>query len=211
MDAVLLAHFARVPKHGRVIDLGTGTGVIALLLSALSTAETIDALEIEPSLAEMGTRSVAMNGLGGRITVRQGDIRRVAELYPAHAFAAVVSNPPYFPVGSGRISPLPARAAGRSELTCTLDDICAAASHLLGRRGRLSFVYRPERLVDAFGICRRRGLEPKRIRFVQPNAASRPGLALIEALPGARPGLITEPVLIIRDGATCSAEVPQTK
>lgn len=207
LDAVLLAHFARAPKGGRVIDLGTGTGAIALLLAALTPAARIDALELDPALADMVRRSIELNCLGERVQARQGDIRDIAALYPANAYAAVVCNPPYFRVGAGRRSPSPARAAARSELTCDLDDVAAAARHLLGRRGRLFFVYRPERLVDAVLVCRRHGLEPKRMRFAAPAVGRPPDTVLIEATPGARPGLIVEPLLTIRAGSEYSSEL----
>jgi tRNA1Val (adenine37-N6)-methyltransferase len=207
LDAVLLSHFVRLPRHGRVIDLGTGTGVIALLLAATAPEASIDALELDPGLAAMAARSVALNSLEERVTVRQGDLREVASHYPSGQCDAVVINPPYFPVGGGRLSPSPVRAGSRSELTCTLSDVCQAAAHLLKGRGRLYLVHRPERLADILGACRERGLEPKRFRLVQPTPNTAPNLLLLAAQRGARPGLTVEPTLVVRSAGAYTAEL----
>lgn len=207
LDAVLLAHFATIPRGGRAIDLGTGTGVIAVLLADAYPDAVIDALELDAGLAEMASRSVTRNGLTERVPVRQGDLRQITELYPAGGYATVVANPPYFPAAGGRISPAPVRAGMRSELTCSLADVCRAAAWLLKGGGRFHLVHRPERLVDILGECRGHGLEPKCLRFVQPHPTAPPNLLLLAAQRGARPGLRVEPPLIVRDGGEYTAEL----
>lgn len=197
MDAVLLAAFAAVRPGERVIDLGTGTGVIPLLLAASSPAGPITALEIQPDMADMAARSVRMNGLQDRITVVQGDLRTAHETLGYGRFDVVTCNPPYDRRGSGSVSPNAELAIARSEQACTLDDVARAAFQLLCLRGRLSLIIRADRAVDTLLALKSARMEPKRICMVHPRADRAPNLMLVEAVRQGRPGVQWEPPIVV--------------
>ena len=201
LDAVLLARFATVPPRGRVLDLCTGNGVVPLLLST-RTAAAIEGIELQPRLADMARRSVEWNGLGDRLTIREGDLRAFA-VAPPDAYDAVTVNPPYLPVKSGDIKSNVHIAMARHEIGCTLDDVAAACGRLVRSGGRVAMVHRPARLADIMEALRRHGLEPKRMRFVHPRAGAEANMVLIEALRDGRPELRLLPPLIVygEDGA----------
>ncbi len=186
MDAVLLAHFPRWRPRDHMLDLGTGTGAIPLLMA--EEVAHIEAIELDETLADMAARSVALNGLADRITIRPGDYRGIERLCPAAGFDIVVTNPPYYPLGQGKISPRAARAAARHEVTATLADVVRAARYALRDRGRLAMIHIPERLDEIFRTLRENGLVPRRARLVQPRADRPPNLALIEAVAGSAAG-----------------------
>ncbi len=198
MDAVLLAHFPRFTGRERVLDLGTGTGVIPLLI-ADHVAE-ITAVELNPVQAELATRNVRLNNLTEKITVREGDYRDPPALFACMDYDLVFSNPPYRPVMSGAVS-TGARAAARHELTATLADTVRAASFALRHGGRIAMVHLPERLGEIVLALHAEHLAIKRLRMVQPRADRAPNLMLIEAVKGASlAGMCHEPTLIVRDG-----------
>lgn len=198
-DCVLLADFAQPGSAARGIDLGCASGAIALLLLWRCPRLHMTGLELEEGAAALAAENFARNGLTERGWVVNGDIRRVRELFPRGSFELAVANPPYFPVGSGRVSPDPGRAAARSELTCTLPQLCAAAAWLLRQGGRFCLVHKPQRLAELFACLSDAGLEPKRLRFVAKNARTAPSLVLVESRPGAKPGLIVEPPLLLQN------------
>ena len=198
IDAVLLAHFATVKQGVTAVDLGTGTGVIALLLTARGV-KAVTGIEINPILADMARRSVALNNLSDRITIINGDVRAITTLLPAGKFPLVVANPPYWPVGKGKISPNDHVAQACHELTANLNDFLAVAGYLLQYRGRLAMIHLAERLTDVLAGMRAAGIEPKRLRLVQPFAAKPPKLALVEGVRGGQPGLTVMPPLVIYD------------
>ena len=186
MDAVLLAHFPTLTGRERVLDLGTGTGIIPLLIADHAAAVT--AVEIDPVQAELAARNAELNGLTEKITVREGDYRDPAALFSCAVYDIVFANPPYRPVGRGALS-MGARAAARHELTATLADVIRAAAFAL-----------PERLGEIIPALHAAGLAMKRLRMVQPRVDRPPNLLLMEAVRGASPaGLRHEPVLIVRD------------
>jgi tRNA1Val (adenine37-N6)-methyltransferase len=208
VDAVLLAHFARVQPGDRVIDLGTGGGVIPLLLSALHPTTRLTGLEIQPETAEMASRSVALNGLTERIQIDCGDYRTATERYGYEAFDLVTMNPPYRETGRGGISPIAGRATARHELTGSLSDAVEAAAKLVRFGGRVALVFLAERLTDLLTALRSHRLEPKRLRLVQPRAGRPANLVLVEATKGGRPGLTCEaPLVIYETGQTYTAEM----
>ena len=197
MDAVLLAHFPRLAGRERVLDLGTGTGVIPLLVA--DHAAHITAVELNPVQAELAARNVRLNHLTDKITVREGDYRDPPALFACGAYDLVFSNPPYRPVTSGALS-MGARAAARHELTATLADTVHAASYALRHGGRLAMVHLPERLGEIILALHAEHLAVKRLRMVQPRADKAPNLMLIEAVKGAAlTGMRHEPALIVRD------------
>lgn len=196
LDAVLLAHFASVRPGGAAIDLGAGTGVVGLLLLARGVA-TVTGLEINPAMADMARRSACLNGLEDRLSIIQGDLRRVNELLPSGGCELIVSNPPYRPVGGGYISPNDRVAMARHELTANLADVVAAAKYLVKYRGRFAMVHLPERLAEITLAMCQSGIEPKRLQFVYPAVNKKPNMLLIEGVRGAKPGIDVLPPLIV--------------
>lgn len=193
MDALLLADFVTIRAGDRVVDLGTGCGVISLILLSSRPVELVWGLEIQESLARQAARNVFLNGCSERMAVVRGDLRHLP--FSGSCANVVVCNPPYRKARSGRINPDPQRAIARHELTARLGEIVKAASFLLKSRGRFAAVYPAERLVDLFGQLRRVNLEPKRLRMVHASPRSGAKLVLVEAAAGAKPGLrVEEPV-----------------
>ena len=199
MDSVLLADFAR-PGRGQGVELCCGSGAVSLLLLWRAPSLRMDCVELLSSSARCAGDNFAANGLAARARVINGDIRSHRRLLRAGEYSLAVCNPPYFPAGSGRSSPDPARALARSEAECTLSDVLDAASWALKSGGALALVHRPERLAEIFEGMRARSMEPKRLRLVQHTAASTPSLALVEGRRGGAPGLRVEPTLLLRDG-----------
>ncbi|MEE3481395.1 MAG: tRNA1(Val) (adenine(37)-N6)-methyltransferase [Lachnospiraceae bacterium] len=197
MDAVLLSGFASVKAGEKAIDLGTGTGIIPLLLSAKTDGDHFTGLEIQADMAEMAARSVAMNDLIERITIDCGDIKEASEKYGASSFDVVTSNPPYMIGGHGLQNPESAKAIARHEVKCTLDDIVRETASLLVPHGRCYFVHRPFRLVDLFVSMRNYGIEPKRMRLVYPYADREPNMVLVEGARGGNPRLAVEKPLVV--------------
>ena len=196
-DAVLLAHFANTSRTTRAADLGSGTGVVAILLALDAPALTIDCVDILPEAVALTAENAAHNGLE-RVRAHHADICAIREVLPAGAYDLVVSNPPYFPAGSGfRASSDIADA--REESFCTLDDVCRAAGYLLRWGGRFALVHRPERLAEIIVSMAKHGIEPKRLRMVVPSAARAPSLVLIEGRRGGNPGLEILAPLILQD------------
>lgn len=196
-DALALGRFFRV--QGRVCDLGCGSGVLGLIACLREPGCRVTGLELLPAACALARQTVARNQLGDRFSVLEGDIRAIKHLLPAGQFESVISNPPYFP--DGPVSPDPVRAQARSEHSCTLRELCAAAEWLLHTGGSFSLVHRPERLADLCCILREHGLEPKRLQLVRHRAGGRVSLILLEARRGGRPGLTFEPDQILCDEA----------
>ncbi len=199
MDAVLLSGFAsRGVKPGdRVLDLGTGTGILPILLAARTEASHLTGLEIQPESVDMARRSVALNGLNGRITVTEGDIREAGKYFAAASFDVVTCNPPYMPGRHGLPNPSAPKAIARHEVLCTFADAAAAAAGLLRTGGSFFLVHRPFRLAEILVTLSRCKLEPKRMRLVYPYADREPNLVLLQAIRGANPRLTIEKPLII--------------
>ncbi len=199
MDSVLLADFARVRPRSRVCDLGTGSGILPLLLYGRSPDITCDAVEIQPDAAERAGRSMRLNGLEDKITVHNRDLKEARAFLPHAAFDLVICNPPYSPEKASMASTRPALRTARQEGGCTLEDVAAAAAWLLRSRARFSLMLPAARLTDAFDTLRRHRLEPKRLRLVHANVQRPARLALMEAMLDVNPGLIIEPPLLIHD------------
>ncbi|MBP2636742.1 MAG: yfiC [Firmicutes bacterium] len=196
LDAVLLAHFASVRQNGTAIDLGTGTGVIGLLLLARG-ARVVTGIEINAAMADRAGRSARLNGLADRLHIINGDLRQVQELLPGGGFELVVSNPPYRPVGGGFLNPNDRVAMARHELTASLTDVVAAARHLVKYRGRFAMVHLPERLAEIMLAMCQAGIEPKRLQFVYPRVDKKPNMVLVEGVRGAKPGVEVLPPLLV--------------
>lgn len=197
-DCVLLADFARGGGK-RLIDLGCASGAIGVLMLANDEKISMTGLEIVPEAAELARENLRRNGFDERSEIVCGDIREHRRLFRAGSFDAVVTNPPYFPQGSGKPPRDENRAAARGELCCTMEDICTAAAFLCRTGGSFYAVHKPERMAELFCCMSAHGLEPKRLRLVCHNSGSAPNLILVEGRRGARPGLKIEPTLIIRN------------
>ena len=198
-DCVLLADFVNTAGARRGIELGCASGAAMLLLLERSPKLHMTGLEIVPEAAETARENMALNGLTERSGIVTGDIRDHRALFRAGSFDLLVCNPPYFPPGSGAISPYADRAAARSELLCTLPELCAAAAFLLQTGGRACFVHRPERLSELLVTLTQTGLEPKRLRLVCRDAQAAPSLVLVEARRGGKPGLTVEASLYLQN------------
>jgi len=196
-DAVLLSEFTKVRKNERVIDLGTGTGVIPILLEGRYGGSNYFGIDIQGSMVEMAIRSVKLNSLEDKIKIIECDIKNVSSDFESASFDVVVSNPPYIIGGGGLINQYNTKAISRHEILCGLDDVVSAASRLLKFGGRFYMIHRPHRLVDIFTSLRNYSLEPKVIRFVQPYSGKEPNMVLIESSRGGKPMLKVLPPLII--------------
>lgn len=194
-DSLLLSRFATLRKGDRVLDLGCGVGVLEILLAARQPELTLDGVEILPAAAALARRNLTENALNG--TILCTDLREKGWFSEGH-YDLIVSNPPYFPTGTGELASR-RTAAARSELTCTLEELCAAAAPRLKTGGRFALVYRAERLTDLLETLRRFRLEPKRLRLVQARPDKPPKLVLAEAVRQGRPGLRVEPVLLLNE------------
>lgn len=192
IDAVLLSNYVKVDKNMNIIDLGTGTGIIPILLSAKTDAYHITGVEIQPEMAEMAQRSVMLNNLQNRITIVEGDFRNSIDMFGLGSFDAVVVNPPYTKAGSGLVNPDDAKAVSRHEIFCTLEDIIKVSSGLLKHHGRFFMIHRPERLVDIFFTMREYRIEPKRIRLVHANRKNPANMVLVYGLKNGNPQVTVE-------------------
>ena len=197
MDAVLLSGFARAKEGDRVIDLGTGTGIIPILMEAKTKASDLIGLEIQPESADMAQRSVELNHLESKIRIVTGDIKEASSLFGAATFDVVTSNPPYMTEHHGITNEKSPRAIARHELLCTLEDVISQAAKLLRPGGSFYMVHRPFRLVDIMVLMREYHLEPKRMKLVYPYIDKDPNMVLIEGLRGGRPRMTVEKPLIV--------------
>lgn len=196
LDAVLLAHFATLRPGASVVDLGTGTGVISLLLAARGAGHAVG-IELDAKAAGMAERSIRLNGLSERIQVLQHDFRQLKGLLPSGVWELVVCNPPYRAVGRGYLNDNDRHAAARHELTANLKDVIAAARYLVKYRGRFAMVHLPERMTEILMEMSSQEIEPKRLRLVQPSQGKKPNMLLVEGIRGAKPGMEVLPPLVV--------------
>jgi tRNA1(Val) A37 N6-methylase TrmN6 len=197
MDAVLLSGFAKVKKGEHALDLGTGTGIIPVLLSARSQGETFTGLEIQEECAEMACRSVQYNHLEEKVRIVQGDIKEAVNIFGAASFHVVTSNPPYMIGQHGLTNPDMPKAIARHEILCTLEDVVSQAAKLLKDRGRFYMVHRPFRLTEIMNVLTKYRLEPKRMQLVYPYIDREPNMVLIEARKGGNSRITVERPLIV--------------
>lgn len=208
MDAVLLSGFARAGKGAKVLDLGTGTGIIPILLRAKTEAAQIKALEIQSEVAEMATRSVVLNGLEDTIEIVQGDICQASQIFGAAQFDVVTSNPPYKLSGHGLPNPDSAKAIARHEVLCTFEDVAREAAKCLKPGGHFYLVHRPERLTELIAMMQKYGLEPKRMKFVHPFVDKEANMVLVDAVRGGKPYLRMEaPIVVYKEPGIYTDEI----
>jgi tRNA1Val (adenine37-N6)-methyltransferase len=197
LDALLLAHFTSVRGKERVVDLGTGNGVVALILAAREPSAEVVGVEIQPEMAARAARSAALNDLTGRVAIVQGDVRAAERLFPAGSFDVAVANPPYRRLASGRINPNGEKRVARHEIKAKLRDFLRAGAYLLRRGGRSSVVYPAARMADLIYALREERLEPKRVRLVYSFAGGDASLILAEGVKGGGSELKIMPPLIV--------------
>ena len=181
MDAVLLSWFAQVREGERVIDLGTGTGIIPILMDARNNCGTYIGLELQKEMAELASRSVRLNQIEDHMRIEEGDIRTASVRFGRGSFQVVTSNPPYMNDANGLINENRSLAIARHEILCNLDDVAAAAGHILKTGGRFYMIHRPHRLAEIFECLRAHRLEPKRMQLVHPHIGDNANMVLIEA------------------------------
>lgn len=197
MDAVLLSAWSQVKKGERVLDLGTGTGIIPILMEARYPGEHFHGLEIQPGVAEMASRSVQLNQLSHRISIVEGDIKEASSLLGRASFDVVTCNPPYMDDCHGIQNPSEPKAIARHELMLAFDDVAREAAACLKPHGRFYMVHRPRRLMDLLTTLRAHKLEPKRIRMIHPFVNKEANMVLVEAVKGGGVLMHVEAPLIV--------------
>lgn len=208
MDAVLLSGFAFVKPGERAIDLGTGTGIIPILLEAKCQGEHYTGLEIQEEMADMARRSVALNQLEKKVSVVTGDIREASRLFGAASFDVVTSNPPYMNDAHGLKNPELPKAIARHEVLCTLEDVAGQAARLLKPGGRFYLVHRPHRLIEIITALTRVKLEPKRMKLVHPFVDKEANMVLIEAVRGGKSMIKVEaPIIVYKEPGVYTDEI----
>ncbi len=200
VDAVFLSNFVTVKRGGRILDLGTGTGIIPILLAAKTEAAHITGLEIQKESAEMAARSVQLNGLEERITITEGDIKEAADIFSAASFDVITSNPPYMTHEHGLENAYEPKNIARHEILCNLEDVVRAAARLVKPGGSFFMIHKPFRLAEIFGMLMQYKLEPKRMRLIYPYVEKEPTMVMIEAVRGGRSRIKIEPPLIVYQG-----------
>ena len=197
MDALLLAHFAASRPTDRILDLGCGNGAIALLLAHRDLRLRVVGLEIQPTLASRARRGAALNGLGDRVEIVEGDLRRIKAMLPPAGFNLIICNPPYREVGRGRLSPDPETRQAKHELSATLPEVIAAIRYALAPKGRACLIYHASRLADLLTHLRAARLEPKSLCPVHSFPGADAELVLVEARREGRAGPRILPPLFI--------------
>ena len=197
MDAVLLSGFAQVKPGGVVLDLGTGTGIIPILMEAKTPAVHLTGLEIQEESADMARRSVELNGLSDKISIVTGDIKEAGRIFKSASFDVITSNPPYMIGEHGLQNPDAPKAIARHEVLCTLEDVVGQAAKLLKPGGHFFMVHRPFRLAEIICTMTKYKLEPKRMQLVYPFVDKEPNMVLIEGVRGGKPRMTVEKPLII--------------
>lgn len=208
MDAVLLSNFARVKKGEKVLDLGTGTGIIPILLTAKTEGERFVGLEIQKESADMARRSVAHNHLEGKIEIVNGDIKEASELFGLSSFDVITTNPPYMIGRHGIANASDTKAIARHEVLCTLEDILRESAKILRPGGRFFMVHRPFRLAEILSTMVQYKIEPKRMRMVHPFVDKEPNMVLIEGVRGGNSRMTVErPLVVYKEQGVYSDEL----
>ncbi len=201
MDAVLLCAFTRVEKGEEVLDLGTGNGVIPILLKGRTEGKHFTGLEIQDVNVDLARRSVQYNRIEDDVLIVQGDIKEASKIFGGASFDVVTTNPPYMNENHGLKNPESHKAIARHEILCTLEDVIREGTKVLKPGGRFNMIHRPHRLVEIIDLMKKNKVEPKRIRMVHPFADKEANMVLIEGIRGAKPMVKIEPPLVIYESA----------
>lgn len=199
IDAVLLANFSKVKNNAKVVDLGTGTGIIPILIAGKSKAKEVIGVEIQEEVAQMANRSIQLNKLEGKVRVLNEDLKNIDSVLEVNTFHVVTSNPPYMkPDGLKNINNK--KAISRHEITCNLEDVIKAASRLLMHHGKFFMIHRPIRIADIITIARKYKLEPKEIQFIHPKVDKAPNLMMVAFTKAGKPELkILDPLYVYKE------------
>ncbi|MBQ7919434.1 MAG: tRNA1(Val) (adenine(37)-N6)-methyltransferase [Lachnospiraceae bacterium] len=197
MDAVLLSGFAKARKGDRVLDMGTGTGIIPILMEAKTEAAHLTGLEVQEESADMARRSVSLNGLSDKIDIVTGDIKEADKIFKSASFDVITCNPPYMIGQHGIANPDAPKAIARHEVLCTLEDVVKQAAKLLKPGGNFYMVHRPFRLAEIITLMVQYKLEPKRMQLVYPYVDKEPNMVLIEGCRGGKSRMTVEKPLIV--------------
>lgn len=201
IDAVLLADFARTKGKCKICDLGTGTGIIPLLMSEKNPEANFECIEIQEEAADMASRTMELNGLQERIKIFRADLKQPFSVLEKNSFDAVVSNPPYMETFGGNKNKADSLSIARHEILCTAEDVIKTASSLLKSHGKFFLIHRPFRLPQIFSLLEKYNLATKRMRLVFPAKEKEATMALLESEKCAKPYLKTESPIIIYDGS----------
>ncbi|MCM1190188.1 MAG: tRNA1(Val) (adenine(37)-N6)-methyltransferase [Muribaculaceae bacterium] len=211
MDAVLLTGFAHADPEDLLLDLGTGTGIIPILMEAKYHCAHLTGLEIQPESADMASRSVALNGLTEKIDIVTGDIKEADNIFKSASFDCITCNPPYMIGRHGIANPEEPKAIARHEVLCTFEDVACQTEKLLKPGGRFFLVHRPFRLAEIITVLVSRHLEPKRMQLVYPYVDKEPNMVLIEAVRGGKPHMTVEkPLIVFREPGVYMPEIRDT-
>ena len=197
VDSILLLDFIRLKNYEKIIDLGTGSGIIPLLLFGKRKGLTIYGIEIQEDLADMARRSVELNKLQNSITIIQEDFRNLKNIFKNQQFNVLVSNPPYISVGQGKINPSNSKAIARHEIKGDLEDIISVSNYLLKDKGRIYLIYRSAKLIKLIITLKKYGIEPKVIKFIYPGPGENANLVLLEGIKSGKEELkIEDPIFL---------------
>lgn len=197
LDALLISHFARLKKDDCVIDLGTGSGVIAMIMAMRKGSGKVIGVDIQEEFVDMAKRSVRLNNLQEKVDIRLGDIRKIGTLFNENSCDVSICNPPYRKLKSGRINPDNQKSFARHEIKGSLYDFLRAAAYVLKKTGRAYIIYPATRMVELISSMRTVGIEPKRMRVVHSHGESRGEFILVEGKKGGREELEILPPLIV--------------
>ncbi len=207
LDSVLLANFVDIKEGDTVLDIGTGSGIISILIAGKTAAKIIYGLEIQNEMVEMAQRNVVLNNLQDRIKIVQGDIKNGVEYFGPSYFNAIVVNPPYLIQGGGIMSCSNSKALSKNEIACTLEDIISVSGKLIVMGGQLAIVHKTKRLVDVLFLMRKYNIEPKYLRFIHSMPNQKPNIFLVKGIKGGRPYLnIDKPLYIFESQGVYSEE-----
>lgn len=198
-DSIMLSKFAKIPKNAKICDLGCGTGVISMLLLGLDSSYKVTGIELQKEVYELAVENVEINKLNERFTLINGDIREMKTLLEANTMDYVISNPPYFAVGSGKQSSSEHKKIARQDDNLSLSELISAASYILKFGGKFALVHRPERLCDIILLMKENKIEPKRLCFVQSDINIKPSAVLIEGRYGSKSGIEVLPPILIKE------------
>jgi len=195
VDSIFLLNFIRVKNYEKIIDLGTGSGIIPLLLFGKRKGLSIYGIEIQKNLADMARKSIELNKLQNHITIIQEDLKNIKDVFKNQQFDVVVSNPPYISIGQGKINPSSSKAIARHEIKGDLEDIISASNYLLKNKGRIYLIYRSAKLIKLLLALKKYSIEPKVVKFIHPRQGKNANLVLLEGIKGGKEELkIEDPI-----------------